>query len=114
VKAKDVDPVRGGARDEAADEVARQRPRAHEEAPAQGDPERRLAARTDGADALPRALDAAAHRRVEAAASGHLEVSEAGLVEAGGQLEHLSRGDARGKRFLGEEADCRIDERGHP
>jgi hypothetical protein len=42
VKAEDVDAVRGGGRDEAADEVVVDRTRADEEATAQREAERRL------------------------------------------------------------------------
>ena len=65
VQAEDVDAVVGRAGDEAADDVGRDRLRADEEAPAQGDPERRRRAGVERADALPRALDAPTHGGVE-------------------------------------------------
>ena len=61
VQAEDVDPALGRGGDEAAHEVAADRPRADEEAAAQRHRERRLRARLERADPLPRALDAAAH-----------------------------------------------------
>ena len=95
VEAEDVDAVLGRARDEAADDVAADRPRADEEAAAERDPERRRHARLDRADALPRALDAAPHGRVEDAAAGDLETREPGAVE-----------DLRDAEDLGGRAAC--------
>ena len=83
--------------DEAAHEVAADGPRADEEAAAQRQSERRLRARLDRADALPRALDAAPHGRVEDAAAGDLEVGEPGAVEDLGEPEQLGR-SARARR----------------
>ena len=85
MQAEDLDPALGGRGDEAADEVAADRPRAHEEAAAQRHRERRLRALVERADPLPRALDAAADGRVEDAAAGDLEVGESGHVEHLGQ-----------------------------
>ena len=76
VQAEDVDAALGGAGDEPPREVAVDRPRADEEAAAQGERERRRRARLQRADALPRALDAAAHGGVEDAAARDLEVGE--------------------------------------
>src|SRR5439155_10724643 len=81
VETEDVDPVCGGGRDEAADEVVVGRPRADEEAAAQREPERRLRAGLQGADALPRALDPAPDGAVEAASARDLEVREARPVQ---------------------------------
>src|SRR4029079_8967120 len=81
VEAKDVDPALGRRLDEATDEVRADRPRADEEAAAQCERERRLRARPQRADALPRALYPALARRLEAAAARDLEVGEARGVE---------------------------------
>ena len=62
VQAEDVDAVLGRARDEAPDDVGRDRLRADEETAAERDPERCRRPCVDRADPLPRALDAAAHR----------------------------------------------------
>ena len=59
VQAKDVDAALGRGSDEAADEVAADRPGADEEAAAQRERERRLRPRPERADPLPRALDPA-------------------------------------------------------
>ena len=64
--------------DEAAHEVRADGPRADEEAAAQRDAERRRRPCLQRPDPLPRALDAAPHRRVEDAAAGDLEAGEAG------------------------------------
>ena len=113
VEAEDVDAATRGARDEAAHEVGRDRPRADEEAAAQRHAERRRAARADRPDPLPRALDSAANGAVEAASAGDLEAREAGLVELGRELVQPRRGDALGERLLREEPDRRVDELRH-
>ena len=76
VQAEDVDAVRGRRRDEAPHDIGADGLRADEEPAAQRDPERRRRARVERADALPRALDATPHRRVEAAAARDLEARE--------------------------------------
>ena len=81
VQPEDLDPALGGRGDEAPDEVAADRVRADEEPAAQRHRERRLRPVIERADAFPGALHAAAHRRVEDAAAGDLEVREAGAVE---------------------------------
>ena len=93
VEPEDVDAVLGGRSDEAAGEVGVDRTRADEEAAAQREPERRLDARLERADPLPRALDAALDGRVEAAAARDLEVREAGLVEDLREPQLLGRGN---------------------
>ena len=113
VDAEHVDAARRRAGHEAADEVARDRARAHEEPAAKRHAQRGRAARADGADALPGALDAAAHGAVEAAAAGDLQTGEARLVELGRELVEARRGDALGERLLGEEPDRRVDEVRH-
>ena len=102
---------RGG--DEAADEVAADRARADEEAAAERQPERRRRSALEGADALPGALDAAAHRRVEDAATGDLEAREAGLVEHLGERQQLGGRDLPRKWFLREQADGGVYEPRH-
>ena len=91
VEPEDLDAVLGRAGDEAPDDVAADGARADEEAPAQRDAERRRHARLDPADALPRALDAPAHGRVEDAAARDLEAGEPGAVEDLGDAEDLRR-----------------------
>ena len=54
-------PLAAARLDEPADELAADRPRADEEVSAHRQRERRLRARLDRADPLPRALDAAVH-----------------------------------------------------
>ena len=95
------------------DDVGRDRARADEEAPAQRDPERRRRARVDRADPLPRALDAAPHRRVEDAAARDLEAGEPGAVEDLRDAEDLAGRDAPGERLLREQPDRRVDELRH-
>ena len=113
VQAEDVDAVLGGRRDEAAREVGVDRTRADEEAAAEGEPERRLHARLQRADALPRALDAALDGPVEAAAAGDLEVGEPGAVEDLGEPELLGGRDLARERLLPEQADGGVGERRH-
>ncbi len=108
VEPEDVDAVRGGRSDEAAGEVGVDRTRADEEAAAQREPERRLDARLEGADPLPRALDAALDRRVEAAAARDLEVREAGLVQDLREPQLLGRRDPPRERLLPEQANRRV------
>ena len=69
--------------------------------------------RLERADALPRALDAAADGAVEDAAAGDLEVREAGAVEDLGQVEDRRGRDAAGERLLREQANRGVDEGGH-
>ena len=113
VQAEDVDPVlrRGG--DEAADEVAADRARADEEAAAEREPERRRRPALERADALPRALDAAAHGGVEDAAAGDLEARESRLVEHLGERQQLGGRDLPRERFLREQADSGVYEPRH-
>ena len=99
--------------DEAADDVAADRARADEEAAAQRDPERRRHAGLDRADPLPRALDAAAHRRVEDAAARDLEAREAGSVEDLRDAKHLGGRQLPREGLLREQADGRVDELRH-
>ena len=95
VEPEDVDAALGGGRDEAADEVAADGPRADEEAAAQRQRERRLRPRLQRADPLPRALDAAPDGGVEDAAARDLEVREAGAVEDLGEPEQIARSASR-------------------
>ena len=113
VEAKDLDPVLRGRRDEAPHEIGVDRVRADEEAAAQRHRERRLEARAQRADPLPRALDAAPDGRVEDASSRHLEVAEAGRVQDLGDAEQLGRRNPLRERILPEQPDGRVDERGH-
>ena len=85
-------PLCGGARDEPPGEVAADGTRADEEPAANGERERRLRPRLQRADALPRALDAAAHGAVEDAAAGDLEVREARPVEDLGEARRSAVG----------------------
>ncbi len=57
-------------------------------------------ARLQRADALPRALDAAAHGGVEDAAARDLEVGEAGAVEDLGEAQQVGRRHQAGERLL--------------
>ena len=113
VEPEDVDAVRGGGGDEAAREVGVDGPRADEEAAAQREPERRLDARLEGADPLPRALDAPPDGRVEATAARNLEIREAGLVEDLREPELLCGRNPPRERLLPEQADGRVGERWH-
>src|SRR5581483_1361176 len=113
VEPEDVDPVRGRRGDEAACEVRVDRPRADEEATAEREPERRLDARLERPDPLPRALDTAPDGRVEHAAAGDLEIGEARSVEDLREPELLRRGDAARERLLSEQADRRVREGRH-
>jgi hypothetical protein len=105
VQAEDVDAVLCRREDEPPSHVRLDRPRADEKAAAQREPEWRLDARVQRADPLPRALDAAANRRVEDTAAGDLEIREAGPVENLGEPEQLGCRDATCERFLPEQAD---------
>jgi hypothetical protein len=113
VQAEDVDAALSRARDESPREIAADGPRADEKAAADCERERRLRARLECADALPRALDAATHRRVEDAAAGDLEVGEAGSVEELREAQQVRRGHEPGERLLAEHADRRVDEARH-
>ncbi len=113
VQPEDLDAVLGRAADEPPDDIAADGSRAHEEAPSQRDPERRRHARLDPADALPRALDTPAYRRVEDAAPRDLEAGEPGVVEDVGNAEDLRRREAPGEGLLREEPDSRVDELRH-
>jgi hypothetical protein len=108
VEAEDVDPVLRRRCDEAAREVGVDGTRADEEAATQREPERRLDARLQRADPLPRALDATLDGRVEAPAARDLEVRKAGLVEDLGEPELLRRRHPSRKRLLAEQANSRI------
>ena len=82
-------------------------------AAAQGDAERRLAACPNRPNPLPRALDAAAHRGVEATAARDLQVGKARAVQDLGKLEHARGLHLLRERFLREEPDAGVDEGGH-
>ena len=113
VETEDVDPVLGSGGDEAPREVGVDRPRADEETAAEREAERRLDARLERADPLPRALDAALDGGLEVPAARHLEVREPGAVEDLGEPELLGRGNTPGERLLPEQADRRVGERRH-
>ncbi len=113
VDPEDVDPALGRARDEASDEVVRERAGADQEATAESHPERRLTPRGERADPCPRALDATLDEGVEAPSPRHLEAAEAGPVEGARQLEQLRSADVPGERLLTEEPDRRVPELGH-
>jgi hypothetical protein len=113
VQAEDVDAVGRGRGDEAADEVVVDRTRAHQEAAAQREPERRPHARLQRADSLPRALDPASDGTLEAASARDFEVGEAGLVEDLGDAQLLGRRQAPRERLLPEQPDRRVREAGH-
>ena len=106
-------PFSAARRDEAAREVGVDRPRADEETPAEREAERRLDARLERADPLPRALDAALDRRFEVPAARDLEVREPGAVEDLGEPELLRGREPPGERLLPEQADGRVGERRH-
>ena len=113
VQTEDVDPVLRGARDEAAHDVAGDRPRADEETTAQRDAQRRRDPPLDRADPLPRTFDAATHGRIEDPSARHLETGEARLVEDLRHAEDLRRRQPACERLLREETDGRIDELRH-
>ena len=113
LEAEDVDPALRRARYETAREVAADRARADQEAPAKRHPERRLRPRFQRADPLPWALDATPHGGVEDTSAGDLEIGEAGAVEKLGQPQQVRCRHAVGKRLLAEQPDRRIDERWH-
>ena len=113
VQTEDVDAALGGARDEATGEIAADGARADEEPAAEGERQRRLRPALQRADALPRALDAAAHGAVEHAAAGDLEVGEPGLVEDLRKPEDVGRRHASGERLLAENANRRVDKARH-
>ena len=113
VQAEDVDAALRGARNEAAREVAPHGARADKEAAAQRERERRRRAALEGADALPRALDAAPDRAVEDAAARDFQVGEASPVEELREAQQLRRRHQAGERLLAEHADRRIDETRH-
>ena len=113
VQPEDFDPALGGRGDEAADELAADRARADEEPPAQRHRERRLGALVQRTDPLPRALDAAAHGRVEDSAARDLEVGETGLVEDLREAQQLRRRHQARERLLGQQADRGIDQCRH-
>ena len=85
MQAEDLDAALGRARDEAAGEVAADRARADEEAAAERQRERCLGAGLQRPDALPGALDPAAHGAVEDPAAGDLQVGEARSIEELGE-----------------------------
>ncbi len=113
VEAEDVDAALGRARNEPAREIASDGARADEEAATQRHAERRLRPRLERPDPFPGALDSAAHRTVEDASAGDLERGEPDPVEELGELQEVGRRHAPGQRLLAEQADGRIDERGH-
>jgi hypothetical protein len=99
--------------DEAPHDVAADRPRTDEEAAAERDPEWCLDPRLDRADALPRALDAPAHGRVEDAAARHLEAREPGAVEDLRDAEDLGRRQTTRQRLLREQPNRRVHQPRH-
>jgi hypothetical protein len=113
VEAENVDPALGRRGDEALDEVGPDRSRPGEEAAAERHCERGLRARAERADALPRALDAALHRRVEAPAARDLEVREPGGVQDLGETKLLCRRHHAGERLLAQEPNCGVHQRRH-
>ena len=113
VQPEDVDAAVGRDGDEAADDVDADGPRADEEAAAERERERRLRPRLDRADPLPRALDAALDRAVEAASAGDLEIGEPGRVEDLGDPQQLRGRHRAGERLLPEQAQRRVDEPRH-
>ena len=113
VEAEDLDAVLRRRGDEAADEVRVYRMRADEEAAAQRHRERRLEPVAERTDPLPRALDAAPDGGVEDASARNLEVAEAGVVEDLRDAKKVGRRNALGERVLSEQANGRVDERGH-
>ena len=113
VQPEDVDPALGGRGDEPPREVAADRSRPDEEAPAQRERERRLRPLLERADPLPRALDAAPDGAVEDAAAGDLEVREAGPVEDLREPQQVGVRDAPRERLLPEDPDRGVDESRH-
>src|SRR3954470_12855677 len=113
VDPEDVDPALGRARDEAADEIARERTGADEQTAAERHPERSGTAGLDGADALPGAFHSARDGRVEATAARDLEVRESGAVENLGELENARGLHSLGERLLREKPDAGVDESRH-
>ncbi len=113
VQPEDVDPVLRRGCDEAPRELAADGTRADEEPSAQRETERRLDARVDRADALPRALDAPAHCAVEDPSAGDLEVGEAGAIEDLGEPQHLRVRNPPRERLLPEQPDRGVDELRH-
>src|SRR5207302_5760254 len=105
--------IRGRRGDEAADEVVVHWTRADEEAAPDGQPERRLRAGLQRANAFPRTLDAAANGAVEAATAGNLEVREAGPVEDLGDQQLVGCRQATRERVLAEQPDGRIRKSRH-
>ncbi len=106
-------PLCGGARHEAAGEVAAHRARADQEPATQGERERRRRARLQRADALPRALHSPPHGVVEDPAARDFEVREARPVEELGEAQQIRRRHQAGERLLTEDADRRVDEARH-
>src|SRR5262249_40762988 len=107
VETEDVDAVRGGGGDEPANEVVVRGARADEKAAAEREAERCRRASLQRADALPRALDAAANGAVEAAASRHLEVGEARAVQDLGDAKLIGGRQSAGAGVLAAEAGRR-------
>ena len=110
---EDVDPALGRARNEASREVTAHRTGADEKSSTKRHAERRLRPRLERADPLPRALDAAAHGRVEDPTARDLEVREAGAVEQLGQAEQVGGRHPPGQRLLAEQANSRVHESRH-
>ena len=88
-------------------------PRADEEAAAEREPERRLRARLQRPDPLPRALHPALDGGVEHPAARDLEVREAGAVEDLGEVELVGGRHPPRERLLPEQADGRVGELRH-
>ncbi len=113
VEPEDVDPAGGGAGHEPPHEVVTDRTRSDQEPAAHGEHQRRRRARLDRPDPLPGALDALAHRRVEGAAAGDLEVGVSRPVEDLGEAQQLGGRHRRRERLLREHTNRGIDEPRH-
>ena len=110
---EDVDPALRRARHEPAREISTDGTGADEEPSAERHSERRLGPRLERADPLPGALDSAAHRCVEDAAAGNLEVREADAVEQLGEPQEIRGRHPPCQRLLAEQPNSRVDERRH-
>ena len=113
VQPEDVDAVRRGGCNEAADEVVVDGARTDEQTPAQSQPERGLQVRLQRTNAFPRALDSTPYCTVEAAAAGDFQVREARAVEDLRDAQLLRGWDAACERLLSEQAHSRVGERRH-
>ena len=113
VETEDVDAVLRGRGDEAPDEVVVDRTGTDEKSAAKGKPERRLHARLERPDALPRAFDAAPHGALEAAPAGYFEVGEACPIEDLGDLQLLGGREPACQGLLSEQPDGRVRQARH-